>query len=229
VVAAVLRIALISDIHANLPALEAVLADLPAVDRIACLGDMVGYYPDCNGVCARIRALNALVIRGNHDAYVTGALEPDPERRAAYRTDWTRETLEPAHLDWLRGLPVSAQLQRGHVAVTLRHANPWDEERYLYPDSPLIADLRLEAGSILAVGHTHRPMTRRVADGLLVNPGSVGQPRDWNPLASYAVLDVPSGEFSIRRVAYDIQAYQRKLVALALPQSSIDILSRRKG
>jgi predicted phosphodiesterase len=229
VVAGLLRIALISDIHANLPALEAVLADMPEVDHIACLGDMVGYYPDCNEVCAAVRALDALVIRGNHDAYVTGALEPDPERRAAYRTDWTRETLEPTHFEWLRGLPPSAQLHFDDVILTLRHANPWDEERYLYPDSPLLDDIRLEARSVLAIGHTHRPMTRRVGEGLLVNPGSIGQPRDWIPLACYAVLELPSFDVGIRRVSYDVPAYQRKLIARGLPPSSIDILSRLKG
>jgi len=227
-VATVPTIALIADIHANLPALQAVLADMPKVDRMVCLGDMVGYYPDCNAVCAHVRALDAVVIRGNHDAYVTGALEPAPERRDAYRTDWTRAALEPSHLAWLRGLPATARLAFDSITLTLRHANPWDEERYLYPDSPLLDHLWLEAGSILAVGHTHRPMTSRVGDGLLVNPGSVGQPRDWNPLASYAVLELPSAEVSIRRVAYDVPAYQRKLAAQKLPQSSIDILSRTK-
>jgi predicted phosphodiesterase len=228
VVAGVVKIALISDIHANLPALEAVLADMPSVDRIACLGDVVGYYPDGNDVCSRLRVLDAVMIRGNHDAYVIGALEPARERRAVYLTDWTRETLEPTHLDWLRGLPVSAELSCGDITVTLRHANPWDEERYLYPDSPLIENLHLRAGSILAVGHTHRPMTRRLGDGLLINPGAVGQPRDCNPLGSYAILDLPSGDVSIRRVPYDVSAYQRRLTALGLPTSSIAILSRSK-
>lgn len=223
-----LRVALIADIHANLPALEVVLADMPAVDHVCCLGDIVGYYIDFNAVCARLRALDISVIRGNHDAYVTGALEPAPQHAAAYRTAWTRGRLEPSHLDWLRGLPTTAQLFCEGVTLTLRHANPSDEERYLYPDSALLDELQLPAGSILAVGHTHRPMVRRVGDGLLVNPGSVGQPRDWNPLASYAVLDLPSGDFSVRRVAYDVEGYQRELVAHGLPQKSIDILSRKR-
>jgi putative phosphoesterase len=223
-----LMIALLADIHANLPALDAVLADMPEVGHICCLGDIVGYYPDCNAVCASIRALGASVVRGNHDAYVTGALEPAPEREAAYRARWTRDTLEPSHLHWLRGLPTTATLRVGDFTLTLRHANPWDEERYLYANSPLLDRLRLEAGAVLAVGHTHWPMTRRIGEGLLVNPGSVGQPRDWNPLASYAVLALPSCEVSIRRVPYDVPAYQRELAAQGLPASSIDILGRTR-
>jgi putative phosphoesterase len=223
-----LRIALLADIHANLPALDAVLADMPEVDHICCLGDIVGYYPDCNAVCAKVRALGASVIRGNHDAYVTGALEPAPEREAAYRTEWTRQTLEPSHLQWLRGLPTTATLRFGDITLTLRHANPWDEESYLYPDSALLGHVRLDTGAILAIGHTHRPMARRIGDGLLVNPGSVGQPRDWSPLASYALLELPSSEVTIRRVAYDVPAYQERLAVEGLPQSSIDILGRTR-
>jgi predicted phosphodiesterase len=223
-----LRVALLADIHANLPALEAVLADMPEVDHICCLGDMVGYYTDANAVCARVRALGATVIRGNHDAYVIGALEPAPDREAAYRTTLTRQMLEPSHLRWLRGLPTTAELRCGSTTLTLRHANPWDEERYLYPDSPLLDDLRLQPGEILAVGHTHRPMAKRIGGGLLVNPGSVGQPRDWKPLASYALMELPRGSVSVRRVAYDVPAYQRGLAAQGLAQSSIDILSRTR-
>lgn len=227
-VAPMLRIALLADIHANLPALEAVLADMPEVDHICCLGDIVGYYVDANAVCDRVRALGATTIRGNHDTYVTGAAIPDPEREPAYRTAWTRAALDASHRDWLGALPATAALSCGGIALTLRHANPWDEERYLYPDSPLLDELRLPPGTILAVGHTHRPMARRIGNGLLVNPGSVGQPRDWNPLASYAVLELPSGSVSIRRVAYDVPAYQRRLAAQRLEQSSIDILSRTR-
>lgn len=227
--AAVLRVALLADIHANLPALEAVLADMPEVDHICCLGDIVGYYIDPNAVCARLRALGVSAIRGNHDAYVTGALQPAAEHAAAYRTAWTRDTLEPSHLDWLSGLPTTAQLRCDGITLTLRHANPWDEESYLYPDSTLLDEVRLPAGTILAVGHTHRPMVKRAGDGLLVNPGSVGQPRDWNPLASYAVIELPSENVSIGRATYDVDAYQHALVAHGLPHKSVEILSRMKA
>ena len=216
----------LADIHGNLPALEAVLNEMPAVDVLVCAGDMVGYYPHSNQVCALVRGKGAAVIRGNHDAYVTRQLTPDPAKMEAYRTEWIRERLESDHLKWLASLPVEMRFQWGGRSFYVRHAAPWDEETYLYPDSPSLSRVRLADGEILLVGHTHYPMVKVCGDGLLINPGSVGQPRDRNPMAAYALVDTETGMVTQRRVSYDVARLQGELAAMGWDRKAIEILSR---
>src|SRR6266542_7092219 len=108
-----MRVGIISDINANLTALVAVLADMPPVHGIVCCGDLVGYYDRPNEVCALVRERGIACIRGNHDAYVTGALTPNEANRAAFRTDWTRATLSENHLHWLEALGTGTQIEDG--------------------------------------------------------------------------------------------------------------------
>ena len=224
-----MRVALISDIHANLEAFEAVLADMPAADRIVCCGDVVGYYDRPNEVCALVRDRGIACIRGNHDAYVIGALTPKPENRLSYRTDWTRDTLDPSHRQWLEELGTEISLEAGPRRLRIRHASPWDEETYLYPDADAaLARVRIGRDEILAVGHTHRPLHRQIDEGWLVNPGSVGQPRDWNPLAAYAMIDMTTGAIEPRRVAYGVAQMQTRLAAQGWDPGITNLLSRTR-
>jgi putative phosphoesterase len=224
-----MRIALISDIHANLDALQAVLADMPAADRVVCCGDVVGYYDRPNEVCALVRDRGIECIRGNHDAYVIGALIPKAENRLSYRTDWTRATLAATHRRWLEGLGTEMRLEAGGRRLRIRHANPWDEETYLYPDAhATLARVRIGRDEILAIGHTHRPLDRRLDEGWLVNPGSVGQPRDWNPLAAYALIDMDTGAIEPRRVAYGVAQMQARLAAQDWDPGIVMLLSRTR-
>jgi len=117
----------------------------------------------------------------------------------------------------------------GPSRVRVRHANPWDEELYLYPDSEAsLRRIALDPGEFLVVGHTHRPMTVRCGAGLLVNPGSVGQPRDWSPLAAYTILDTLTGEVVSRRVAYDTSTLQDRLTAGGWDPAMVSILTRTR-
>ena len=220
-----MRVALLSDIHANLPAFHAVLDDLPQVDSVVCLGDVVGYYADPNEVCDLLIKRQIVTIRGNHDAYVLGELTPRANRDAAYRTSWTREILTPKNVTWLRSLPTGMHFRWGRFDVQLRHATPWDEEGYLYPDSDL-NQITLAPDQLLAVGHTHWPMLRQCGQGLVLNPGSVGQPRDCNPKAAYAILDADSGSVDFRRVTYDVGDLQRRLQQIGWDPDSVAVLSR---
>lgn len=223
-----MRLGLIADIHANLPALEAVLAAMPKVDHVVCAGDFVGYYNEPNKVCERLQALSPIAVRGNHDAYVIGALKPDPSKSLAYRTDWTREQLSPANRAYLEGLPTEQRLDFADKRIVVRHASPWDEETYLYPDSSRLSEISLDENVVLVLGHTHRPMVHRAGKGLIVNPGSVGQPRDWNPQAAFAILDLPSFHVEIRRVTYDVFGLQKELCSRSWDTGAVDILSRSK-
>ncbi|MBI5548039.1 MAG: metallophosphoesterase family protein [Deltaproteobacteria bacterium] len=223
-----MRIAVISDVHGNLPALEAVLADMGSIDALLCCGDLVGYYPDVAEVVDRLRALGALSVRGNHELMATGAIPAPVERAGYYRIDWTRRALSPEQLGWLAALPCALELHRDGLAIEVRHASPWDEETYLYPDSPALAGLTLPDARWLFLGHTHHPMLVRAGGGVVVNPGSVGQPRDWNPKAAYGVLDTASGGWEQRRVGYDHRAYQRRLEVMGVDPRSVGLLGRMR-
>lgn len=223
-----MRILLLADIHGNFPALQAVLEDIPPVEAVICCGDLVGYYPDVNEVCTQLRDINAHVIRGNHDAYVTAELIPDPDKKRVYMVDWTRSTLHPSHLKWLVSLPLEIRFQWKDLKIIVRHASPWDEETYLYVDSPDLSKVTLDKNEILALGHTHYPMTVNAGEGVIVNPGSVGQPRDWNPLASYAVIDTSSFQIENRRVWYSVSEFQKRLRSQNWDERTINILNRNR-
>jgi putative phosphoesterase len=224
---AVVKVAVLSDIHGNLPALQSVLADMPSVDTVVCCGDLVGYYPDAEQVCNAMRDLDAYIVRGNHEGYVAGALTPANDKIQAYKVEWTRTNLSQKNLSWLASLPVEKNLSLDGIKIKVRHASPWDEETYLYPDSARLSEIHLTQDEWLWVGHTHRPLSIQVGDGMLLNPGSVGQPRDWNPLASYAIFDTVTRQAVIRRVVYNVRAFQNRLKELGWESSLIEILSRR--
>ncbi len=221
-------LAVISDLHGNRPALEAVLADMGTVDAVVCCGDLVGYYPDAPWVVDRVRGLRAATVRGNHELMVTGAREVPAARAAYYRIADARRALSEDQLAWLAALPASATIEADGVSVAVRHASPWDEETYLYPDSDL-GPVALPEGGWLLLGHTHYPMRRRAGRGTVANPGSVGQPRDWDPRAAYALLDTAAGSWEQRRVTYDHRSYQRRLEALGLDPLAVTLLGRERS
>lgn len=231
-----MRIAVLSDIHANVPALEAVLADAGDVDAVWHLGDVVGYGPDPDGVVERLRAAGAIGVRGNHDAAACGGDEIEwfnPEARRAM--EWTRGAISEATVEWLRSLP-ERRVERGCELVHGSHREPlWEYVTSVAIARPNLAALPAPIG---LHGHTHVPIAWLEEDGriepvrgrpdgrlslrgrrALVNPGSVGQPRDGDPDASYLLLDPDAGEVTWRRVAYDVEAVQRAIREAGLPSS----------
>ena len=231
-----MRVAVLSDIHSNLPALEAVLAAAGAVDAVWHLGDVVGYGPEPNAVVRRLRDIGAIGVRGNHDAAAVGGPEIDwfnPDARTAM--EWTRAALEPDALAWLRELP-ERRVEDFVELVHGSHRQPiWE---YVTSAATARANLELLEQPIGLHGHTHVPVAwldtagdvrgRRVADGetlaldgrrALVNPGSVGQPRDGDPRASFLILDPAAGSMSWHRVAYDIGPVQAAMADAGLPRS----------
>ena len=231
-----MRICLLSDIHSNLPALDAVLAAAGAVDAVWHLGDVVGYGPDPDGVVARLRELDAVGVRGNHDAAACGGPEIDwfnPDARRAM--EWTRSAISDDTLAWLSALPERRQA----AGCDLVHGSP-REPLWEYVTSIGVArdNLRLLEAPIGLHGHTHVPVAwveegnrvelvrGRPGDPLelggrrvLLNPGSVGQPRDGDPEASFAILDPEAGTIEWHRAAYDIGVVQEAMRAAGLPSS----------
>jgi diadenosine tetraphosphatase ApaH/serine/threonine PP2A family protein phosphatase len=234
-----MQVAIVSDIHGNRHAFEAVLADVDSspASEIWCLGDIVGYGADPNDCCQLARARADVCLAGNHDLAVTGDLDlGEFSTGAALAARWTQEVIDPAHGDWLASLR-PAQPVRG---IGLYHASPRDPV-WEYVLSALLAELCLDAQPerLALVGHSHvalsfvrpegEPATgsaRRggdeadISDGeWILNPGSVGQPRDGDPRAAWLLLDTSAWTVSWRRVEYDIAGAAASIRAARLPDS----------
>lgn len=241
-----MRVLLLSDIHANLVALEAVLARAPAFDAVWCLGDVVGYGPAPNECVARLRDLDALSLTGNHDAAVIGRFPTDHFRDVARRAvEWTRQVISPESRAWLEAREPLLVLPAHDL--TLVHASP-REPIWEYIDAPDVALENMPYVNTYAClfGHTHRPIAYclRAADRVLsthflpeatpypiepktlLNPGSVGQPRDGDPRAAFAILEPEARVLTHYRVEYDIPATQRAIREAHLPYALAARLER---
>ncbi|MFC6720276.1 metallophosphoesterase family protein [Halovenus amylolytica] len=188
-------IGLISDIHGNLAALEAVLADMPDVDAVVNAGDVVGYGPWPAECVKRIRHPRSYSIMGNHDARLFW--DEITDAGDAYAA----EVLADEQKAWIKSLPDQRLLFDDRLKVV--HGHPVDRFQYTY--QPEFDETLLDAEDMLVLGHTHRQGSARVdGDRLVVNPGSVGQPRDKDPRASYAVINLEEMTISLERTSYDI-------------------------
>jgi predicted phosphodiesterase len=227
-----MRLAVIADVHANRPALEAVLDDLPPVEALVCAGDIVGYGPHPTECVAALRAWDGpvLAVQGNHDrAVVAGADIGDGMAGAGVRH--ARAELDEGALAWLEALPAGRTLFGGRMR--LAHGHPADPDRYVYPS--LFDRSLLDTERALVLGHTHvqasETFERAGWDGterqLVLNPGSVGQPRDGDPAAAYATLTLDPPTATLHRVGYDIERTVRAVRDAGLPVAAGERL--RKG
>lgn len=218
----------VSDIHANFEALRRLPED---VDEVFCLGDVVDYGPDPRPCIDWLKERRAVIVRGNHDnAVATGAwcgcADLFREASAATREQmWT--VLEQSDLDYLDSFPFEEEVSRDGVKFFLVHATPSHPlHPYVRPEETRRWEdevARVDA-DVLLVGHTHLPMILRFGRKLVVNPGSVGQPRDGDPRASFAIIE--DGEPRVERVSYDIEATVRGLERAELPERVVRQLSR---
>lgn len=236
-----MRIAVLSDVHSNLPALDTVLDHAGSVDAVWHLGDIVGYGPDPDAVVDRLASRGAIGVRGNHDAAAVGGTEIDWfNADAAAAMEWTRRAMSPATAAWLAALPERREIG----AFTLVHGSPLD------PIWEYVTSTRAARDNLAVIstthglnGHTHVPLAfslegdrmDRIApsgdlgaalDGrrMLLNPGSVGQPRDGDPRAGYLILDLESRRATWARVAYDIDAVRAGMRSAGLPARLIERL-----
>ena len=244
-----MRIALVSDIHANLPALQAVLRELDArhdVEAIYHLGDLVGYAPWPNEVVEMIARRGIAGVAGNYDSTVArdykhcGCKYEDPKQEELSHLSyaWTREHVTAETKRFLGALPFRLDLRPlgGHVAgprLILVHGAPtlntlyWTEERDEDFCRKMIARAGVEPGDVLAFGHTHLPWQRMVDGVLLVNTGSVGRPKDGDPRACYVVIDIGGGRSTAEfvRVGYDVATAQGAIRESTLPAAFADFLA----
>jgi diadenosine tetraphosphatase ApaH/serine/threonine PP2A family protein phosphatase len=232
-----MRVAIVSDIHSNLHALEAVLAaiDTEAPDELWCLGDLVGYGPRPNECCATIAERADVCLAGNHDLAVRGTIDlAEFGGEAAVAAGWTRTVLEPQAQALLARLTPKGAAH----GVALYHGSARDPIwEYVLDDEAALATLELAGSPLVLVGHSHvallvvqsgEELTGGVAAAgtelelggvrALLNPGSVGQPRDGDPRAAYVLLDLDAQRAAFRRVEYDIEQTQRQIREAGLPE-----------
>jgi diadenosine tetraphosphatase ApaH/serine/threonine PP2A family protein phosphatase len=234
-----MRYLVLSDIHANLEALEAVMAAAGPYDHALVLGDLVGYGANPDEVIERIRALPAAtLIRGNHDKVATGLESVDSfNHLARFAIQWTASTLAPENREWLAALPAGPTEIDDLVEIC--HGAPFDEDVYIFDDLDSRRAFNAMTRPLCLFGHTHVPAAFRfdgemepigpprgerfhltLTSGVryLVNCGAVGQPRDGDPRAAFGILETDTHSLSVVRVPYDLQRAQAKIIAAGLPE-----------
>ena len=210
-----MKVAILSDIHANAHALDEVLsaASKSGVERLVLLGDYVGYYYQPRDVIAMLMDWDHIAILGNHDRMALEARE-NAALRQAYREkygsslDVALDELDATAWNWLESLPLQRRIELGAWSVHLAHGAPFDDDAYIYPDSPEALLERTRASSdanAIWLGNTHWPF-HSIGRPALLNPGSVGQPRDIGGMASWCLFDTARGTIAHRRTAFDTQA-----------------------
>jgi diadenosine tetraphosphatase ApaH/serine/threonine PP2A family protein phosphatase len=249
-----MRYLVLTDIHGNLDALDAVLAAAGPVDDRLVLGDIVGYGAEPNAVIDRIRSIEPrIIIRGNHDKVAAGIELPESFNPAALRAArWTSAALTAANREWLERLPAGPVIVDDLVEIC--HGSPDDEDEYLFSATDARLAFAATRRPVCLFGHTHVPACYSVADDdldevrigetcafddgdhgievafepgcrYLINPGAVGQPRDGDARAAYAIYDSVRQTISLARVPYPVALAQARILAAGLP----DVLARRLG
>lgn len=237
-----MRYLILTDIHGNLEALDACLADARehAYDSSLVLGDLVGYGPDPNTVVERVQALAPIaIVRGNHDKVACGLEQPEGFNSVAKSAaKWTLDTLPPAYREWLAALPEGPTVVDDLVEIC--HGSPFDEDAYIFDELDAVRALKVASRPLCLFGHTHYPVTfelsadsfdsvgsasaplthvrMRPGSKYLINPGSVGQPRDGDPRAAYAIVDTTQRLVELYRVRYAVEDTQAKIVKAGLPE-----------
>lgn len=220
-------IAFISDIHSNIEALQAVWREVKKADVILCMGDLVGYGASPNEVVEFFREQmerrEILCVRGNHDNAIAFGAEWgfNPYAREAVR--WHQRVMRTENLEFLMKLPVRQLFtdDNGDTYILIHGSPRAPLDEYLFPWLPE-GEFKTVLGYIrqknLVVGHTHVPMLVEIEGRKIINPGGVGQPRDGDPRASYAMLDTKKGEIEFKRVKYEVEEAARKILKAGLPQ-----------
>lgn len=209
-----MRVGIISDIHGNLPALESVLRDMPSVDMVVCAGDIVGYNPWPASCVEIVQEVADVTVQGNHDRMVqTPHVYSNPLARAGL--EFAENHLSPDQLKWLENLPRKTTIASGRFLLV--HDHPTIQDYYVFPEQFETLTRYLDAQQGLILGHTHIQHASTIEDNLLINPGSVGQPRDEDPRAAYAVLDSETNTVDLKRTRYDVDTVISRVEDVGLP------------
>jgi len=237
-----MRYLVLTDIHANLEALDACLAHAKdrGYEQTLVLGDLVGYGADPNAVVARVQALKPVaIVRGNHDKVACGIDQAEGFNAVArHAAKWTLDQLTPDYREWLAALPEGPHQVDDLVEIC--HGSPFDEDAYIFDELDAVRALKTASRPVCLFGHTHYPVSFELSEDsfetigppftaetelelkpasrYLINPGSVGQPRDGDPRAAYAIVDTTARKIELLRLSYAIEDAQNKVIKAGLPE-----------
>lgn len=205
-----MRILFISDIHGNYPALVSLEKYFHNVDKVICLGDVVGYHCYVNEVIDFLKRYHVICIQGNHDRYVFEGLDRQSKAindSVRFGIEIAQKKLTESSKEWLKSLPTSFSFKANDFSILCCHGSPWDVTNgYIYADSTLFPKMSDFAFDLIALGHTHRAYTKHIEKLTIFNPGSVGQARDTEGKACAKIFDTYTKEFDIIQEPYDFMA-----------------------
>lgn len=224
-----MKLLIISDIHGNDIGLKAVLDHARHVDKILCAGDITGYYPFVNEVIDLIKKKNIIAIKGNHDKYLLDGFAP------VYANKLVKESVERMkkivtreNIEFISSLSNPSELSIGGKSVFVCHGSPWNlYEEYVYPDYKDFYKFASLPYDVIIYGHTHRSVIKKIGKVTVVNPGSCGQPRDYN-LLSYTIWDTNTNVFKNVRIEWDMEGFIQKAKSVGTPQDVLRVFERQK-
>lgn len=214
-----MKMAIIADVHSNLPALDAVIARIRDArpDLVVCAGDIVGYGAFPNECCDVVHELAEHTILGNHDVSALSRDTSFMNPYAATALVWTADRLNEKSRNWLRSLKEVAGFAISGLRFSMHHGSVESYTEYIYEEEASESMLASAGCDVLLLGHTHVPYIKRFKTGIILNPGSVGQPRDGDPRASHAILDSETMNCRIVRTAYDVDKAAEAISREGLP------------
>ena len=215
-----MRLAIIADIHSNVVALQTILDDIQkeGADQILCAGDIVGYGPRPDEAVTLLKKANVRSIKGNHDRAATLRDSSNMNLQAQDAIWWTIDHIKKETFDYLSELPANDRITLEGLRIGIYHGSPRHDDEYIYEEAAEEELLQEARSELLILGHTHIPYVVVLDSGTIVNPGSVGQPRDGDPRASYVLYDHRLRRFDVRRLEYDIKAVAQDMNEKGLPE-----------
>lgn len=224
-----MKIVFTSDIHANYEGLVTVLDQIGFADKIFCAGDITGYYAFPNEVIDLLKSHDVICVKGNHDIYLLRGKAPsDANSKVKASVEFTKKIISSKSLKFLKNIPEKIELTINDKKVFICHGSPWEllEER-IYPDYANFEKFEEVGADVIVLGHTHYPYVREVGNKTIINPGSCGQPRDYNKL-SYAIWDTDKNEFEIKRTKWDIEKFKKQSLKRGTSPALLEVFNRVK-
>lgn len=224
-----MKIGIISDIHSNIYGLKAVLKKIRRCDLILCAGDIVGYYTFINEVIEELDKFNIISIKGNHDFYIFQKKISKLNNIKKESIKFTKNIITPQNKNKLRKLKTEYKCTIDGIKIKMIHGSPWNKlEEYIYPDYNKFKKFKNIKAELIILGHTHIPFVKKIDNKIIVNPGSCGQPRDYDSRASYAIFNTKNKKIIMGRVTYNINKVCNGIKKNKLNEKLITILNRGK-
>ena len=225
-----MKIGIIADIHSNIYALKKVISQLGGTELILSAGDIVGYYPFVNAVFDELKRRNVQCILGNHDAYLLGMKSVPANPIIQKSIEYTKRVISEENLAYLKKIKkANSEIEIDGLKIKMYHGSPWDElEGYIFPDYHNFNKFKEINADLIILGHTHWPMIKKIGGKIIINPGSCGQPRDYDSRASFIIFDTKTKNIQIKRVDYEIEKVCEAVKKEGLNEELSEILRRTK-